>query len=544
MQKPIHLFFARSLIGLAVGCLALSLEAAAPKAVKAPQSSSAQSSAATTAAEVDVPDVVDPDEAAKALAAGISPKDALPRSTVDREKTAVPASATADQAARGTEAAESSPKHQGGTSAAESEDDPIAAIAAGAAESTQSTPESAVATQREQASAEGEAPAQAKDSQGQNGVDTTSAAAQAGQAAPASGVAGANGSAKAGEEKDYGEDHPDPNAQAAAVWSDQVRAKTAVIEPPSMGAIPTFLGVTPYVSTRADVEALFKGKAHYADDAPLGPRSVVTGDDLGLGAQSLLIGYTANGLVSDLYVQVGADQLAHARAVLQEMTAKMDASGLWIKRSGENIWRTAYAEMELSPDPEGGMTVLYGAVARQPWETRLWLDEDPNNRYPRFSGLLIGRSTLDEVVTLMKPRAGCQLGTPAVFPNGSFALTLTGACFGLPKEERSDLWFDADSHRLVRLFINTKASAEDLEAVEAALAKRYSATSEAGVFQVGTAPTRNVWLPRITVLPTEGRLEFDVPVDGMTSAAVNWQAIQKADEARRAEAARIDRLFE
>ena len=123
-------------------------------------------------------------------------------------------------------------------------------------------------------------------------------------------------------------------------------------------------------------------------------------------------------------------------------------------------------------------------------------------------------------------------------------ITLEGNCFGLPQEKESDAWFDADSHRLTRLIIKTQANAEALEPVEAALARRYVATGTPGEFRTAEAPARNIWMPRVSVSPSEGRLEFDVPIDGLTSAATAWEALVKADAARRAEAKRIDKLFE
>ena len=514
-------------IGLTLGVLALTATAAP---VKAPAAAPAGGS---VSAEPDVPEVVDPDEAARALAAGIAPTESLSalKKTAGAKKAASPEQAASEQPRDPNAPVVLGAPAGGAEAAADADEDPIAKIAEKLSQESSET-HSGSAPGSEKPAAE----VKDKDSAG-------GSATPVGETGTASEAKGAESTPPAAQ-SEYGEENPEPRAVAAATWSEEVKAKTKVKELPPLGDIPAFLGVKPYVTKKADVEALFKGKVRYADDGPLGPRHVVTGDDFMMGAQSLLIGYTADGVVSDMYLQIPAVEVDRARSALKGLTAKMSPEGLWIRRSGEHIWRTRTTEMELSPDADGGMTVLYGAVARQQWETRHWLDADPNNRYPRFAGLLIGRSTLDEVVGLLGTREGCSIGTPAVFPNGSFAVTLTGNCFSLPKEERSDLWFDADTHRLVRLVINTGAAPEDMEAVEQALARRYSATDEPGVYQVGTSPARNVWLPRLKVTPAEGRLEVDVPVDGLTSTDTNWIAIQKADQARRKEAARIDRLFD
>ena len=434
----------------------------------------------------DVPDVVDPDDALKALIEGEAPSDTTEHKTLETVNTPAP-----------TENAKPTVEKDG-------------------VETVPVAPEGK-ATEAPKAESKADVKAEVK-------AEKTEA--------------------KPKVEKDYGEDNPNPEAKAAAMWSAQVVEKTQPKMPPELGAIPAFLGITPYQTTKADIEARFKENAFYSDDAPLGPRHVVTGDDFGLGAQTLLIGYTVDRIVSDLYLQIPADKVKYAEIELKGLTAKMDPEGLWTKVRQDLVWRAPAAELELSRDPEGGVTILYGAVARQAWETRQWLDADPNARYPRFSGLLIGHTMLPELQTWAASRSDCRLGTPAIYPNGSFALTLTGACFGLPHEVRSDLWFDADSHRLVRLIVNTKASAEELEPVEAALAKRYKATSEIGAYQTGESPARNVWMPRVRIAPAEGRLEFDVPIDGITSVKTNWEALQAAEAARKAEAKRIDQLFD
>lgn len=502
-----------------------------------------------TNADPNVPDVVDPDDALKALNEVDIPRAASDKTVVEEIKAPAPTRAKTPTSRAGS--TESLPVAPEGPATVIST--PEAASAAGAASAaTAEQVSSDKATPDAAASVSAPAADQAAGTKVDEKANEKAEAKTDEKADPKAEAADGKKAAdeipddQVGQGKvDYGEDHPSPEAKAAATWTDQVIAKTQPKAVPPLGHIPAFLGITPYVTTKADVEARFQKKALYADDAPLGPRHVITGDDFGLGAQTLLIGYTVDGIVSDLYVQVTADKVEAAKVALQRMTAEMDPAGLWTKVGGDSVWRDPAAELELSPDPEGGMTILYGAVARQPWETRQWLDADPNNRYPRFAGLLIGRTTLTELQQWASSRQGCQLGTPAVYPNGSFAITLKGVCFGLPKEEKSDLWFDADSHRLVRLIVSTKASADELEPVSAALAKRYVAVpSEDGVFQTGTSPARNVWMPRVKVTPQDGRLEFDVPIDGITSAQTNWEAIQRADAARRAEAHRIDQLFE
>ncbi|MDY3115603.1 MAG: hypothetical protein SOR95_06485 [Sutterella sp.] len=495
---------------------------------------------AKTADVEEVPDVVDPVEAAKALAAGVPPSGALPKDDTP----------TSRQVANNTTM--SSPTATNNAKSADNQDDPIAAIAREAEKET--PPSEANATQAPQdevtkagtantQSPEGGAPTSASPTASST-ADTSSKPRQPESAAVAEVGPLAIPVDASGRRVEVDESHPTQAVKDAGEWTDEVKAKIAPKTVPNIEGVPAFLGITPYVTTKQDIETRFQGKTHWYESAPFGPGHTITGEDFGLGVNYLLIRYTADNLVSDMYLQIPKDKEASARAEIQKRVKEMDPQGLWVKSGEGSAWRNPVAELELSPDPDGTLTLLYGAVARQPWETRRWLDADPENRYPRFSGLLIGHTSVDELVLAMRSREGCHVGKPSVFPNGGFVITLEGNCFGLPQEKESDAWFDADSHRLTRLIIKTQANAEALEPVEAALARRYVATGTPGEFRTAEAPARNIWMPRVSVSPSEGRLEFDVPIDGLTSAATAWEALVKADAARRAEAKRIDKLFE
>ncbi len=434
---------------------------------------------ATEAETADVPEVVDPQEAQKALEAGLSPEAPLPAGEATSNTTVgqVFDKAQAQSASAETTAQQSASEPAAANSqAATDDDDPIANIAR----------EAQLGDERAEAARE---------------------------------------------------------TNHAEVWPEAIMKATAPQVAPELPALPAFLGLTPYVTTKAEVEARFGDKAHWADDAPLGPRHLITDEDMGLGALSLLVGYTADGLVSDIYVQIPVAKADEARATLQTLTQSMDPQGLWGKSADGRFWRTPVAELTLTYSNDM-LTVLYGAVARQAYETRRYLDEAPEERYPRFAGVWLGRTTLGELRETLRARPSCHVAIPSMLPNGAFVTTLTGACFGLPGEQKSDAWFDAETHRLVRLVISSSASSQALEPVEEALNRRFEKGSVAGEWHLGTSPARNVWMPKIRFSVNTGRLEFDVPVEGMMNAQTSWEALQKAEAARQKEIKRIEALFQ
>lgn len=309
--------------------------------------------------------------------------------------------------------------------------------------------------------------------------------------------------------------------------------------------VPAFFGLTPYVTSRDDVEKRFGDKARFYEDKRLGKRHIVTGEEFGIKAQSLLISYTVDGLVSDLYVRMPAGDREAVLETLRKMTAEMDPTGIWVREVGRDLWVTKKAVMAVSrAKRDGNFSLEYGAAARKAVETRAWLAQKPEDRCPHFAGLLVGGSDLAEVKKRIEGVKDCDMGDPILLSEGSRTYTLRGACFGIPGEVKSYVWFGADSGKLTRLEILSEGDPVGFESVLPALKKRFRPIDDAGLFETEHAPARNVWSPRIRFDAAGGKLEFWVETDGIkrAEAAYEEHVIQK--KAREAQAKRVDSLFD
>ena len=309
--------------------------------------------------------------------------------------------------------------------------------------------------------------------------------------------------------------------------------------------VPAFLGLTPYVTSRDEVEKRFGEKARFYEDKRLGKRHIVTGEAFGIRAQSLLISYTVDGLVSDLYVRMPADDRETILETLRKLTADMDSTGIWVREVDRDLWVTKKAVMAVSrAKKDGNFSLEYGAAARKAVETRAWLAQKPEDRCPHFAGLLVGGSDLAEVKKRIEGVKDCDMGDPILLSEGSRTYTLRGACFGIPGEVKSYVWFGADSGKLTRLEILSEGDPVGFESVLPALKKRFHAIDDAGLFETEHAPARNVWSPRIRFDAAGGKLEFWVETDGIkrAEAAYEEHVIQK--KAREAQAKRVDSLFD
>ena len=357
-------------------------------------------------------------------------------------------------------------------------------------------------------------------------------------------------------EADEGEEMAKEKAEAAQKtdMKADVKAEESPVPAPTYEALPTegpivsvpeFLGLTPYVTTREDVEAKYGEHARFYEDKRLGKRHIITGADFGIEAQSVLVSYTVDGLVSDIYVRLSADKRDELLERFKTMSAIMDTTGIWVREADRDLWVTKKAVMSVSrAKNDGNFSVEYGAAARKAVETRAWLRESPEDRCPHFSGLLVGGSDLDEVKKRIAGVKDCDMGDPILLSDGSQTYTLRGACFGIPGEVKSYVWFGADSGKLTRLEILSEGDPVGFESVLPALKKRFRAIDEAGLFETEHAPARNVWSPRIRFDAAGGKLEFWVEIDGIkrAEAAYDEYVIQK--KAREAQAKRVDSLFD
>lgn len=309
--------------------------------------------------------------------------------------------------------------------------------------------------------------------------------------------------------------------------------------------VPAFLAITPYVTTLSDVNERFGERARFYEDDRLGKRHIVTGDGVGLDAQSMLISYTVDGRVSDLYLRISADKRAEMLGRLKVMTAGMDPTGIWVREPEQDIWVTKTALLSVSRSRKDGyFSVEYGAAARKALETRAWLHERPDLRCPHFSGLLIGYSDLAAVKERLGSVEGCEISEPIALSDGSTTYTLKGVCFGLPGEVKSYAWFGADGGELTRLEIMSEGDPIGFESVLPALKKRFRALDEEGLFETEHAPARNVWSPRIRFDGAAGKLEFWVESDGAHRAEQAYEAYQIQKKARDLQAKHVDSLFE
>lgn len=346
------------------------------------------------------------------------------------------------------------------------------------------------------------------------------------------------------------EDHAEEAAEAADAKAEETASSTSSadkalpIEGPVV-SVPAFLGLTPYVTTREDVEATYGEHARFYEDNRLGKRHIISGANFGIEAQSVLVSYTFDGLVSDIYVRMSADKRDEVLERLKKMSAVMDSTGIWIREADRDLWVTKTAVMSVSrPKNDGNFSVEYGAAARKAVETLAWLRESPEDRCPHFSGLLVGGSNLAEVKQRIAGIKDCDMGEPIILPDGSQTYTLRGACFGIPGEVRSYVWFGADSGKLMRLEILSEGDSVGLESVLPALKKRYRAIDEAGLFETERAPARNVWSPRIRLDLPAGKLEFWAEIDGIKRAEAAYEDYLLQKKAREAQAKRVDSLFD
>lgn len=319
-----------------------------------------------------------------------------------------------------------------------------------------------------------------------------------------------------------------------------------------LAIVPPFLDFMPYVTTLKDVEEVFGKQARLYDEGRYGRRHIITGQDFDLGITSVLVYYTDQGLLSDVFLRLPSDRRESTLEALRTMTASMSPDGIWTRIGEDDVWRTKSAELTVRPVKGDDFTVEYGATARQARETRAWIEADPAHRAPRFAGLSIGISTAKDVLAKADGER-CRILGPSLQKDGAATYALTGACFGIPGEYQSLAWIAADSGRLTRLFIQSRGDAVGFSSVLPALQKRYKPTKREGEFQAGEAPARNVWPPIIRYTPyakmaggahEEGTLEFFAGIDGVKKAEAEWDKLLEEKKAREAQARRVDSLFE
>lgn len=313
--------------------------------------------------------------------------------------------------------------------------------------------------------------------------------------------------------------------------------------PVPLAVVPPFLDFMPYVTTLKDVEEVFGKQARLYDEGRLGKRHIITGQDFDLGVSSVLVSYTDDGLVSDVFMRAPGEKRPDVLRALQDMAAGMNPDGIWAKDGERDFWYTKTAVLSVGPVKNGDFSIEYGATAREVRETRAWLEEAPLKRAPRFAGVLIGWSTIEDLAERVKPQ-GCEVGKGVPLKDGDQIYTLRGACFGLPGEYQSLVWQAADSGRVMRLIIESKGDPVGFGSVLPALQKRYVPTGREGEFRTAEAPARNIWPPLVRFSAKDGRLEFYAAVDGVKKAEAYWDTLLKEKLAREAQAKRVDSLFE
>lgn len=319
-----------------------------------------------------------------------------------------------------------------------------------------------------------------------------------------------------------------------------------------LAIVPPFLDFMPYVTSLKDVEEVFGKAAHLYEEGRYGKRHIITGQDFDLGVTSILVYYTDQGLLSDVFLRIPSERRSQVLESLRKMADDMSADGLWAKEGERDIWRTKTAELSIGPANGKDFSVEYGATARQVRETRAWLEADPEHRTPRFAGLTIGISTAKDIQAKADGKR-CRILGPSPQKDGSTTYALTGKCFGIPGEYQSLAWIAADNGRLTRLFIQSRGDSVGFASVLPALQKRYKPTQREGEFQVGDAVARNIWPPTIRWTPykktadgsqEEGTLEFYAGIDGVKKAESKWDILLEEKKAREAQAKAVDQLFE
>ena len=361
----------------------------------------------------------------------------------------------------------------------------------------------------------------------------------------------------------------DANAEAVAPTVDRAEATKALEERSSedlkeaqalrtadsvspLAIVPPFLDFMPYVTSLKDVEEVFGKSAHLYEEGRYGKRHIITGQDFDLGVTSILVYYTDQGLLSDVFLRIPSERRPQVLEALKKMADDMSADGLWAKEGDRDIWRTKTAELSIGPANDKDFSVEYGATARQIRETRAWIEADPEHRAPRFAGLTIGISTANDIQAKADGKR-CRILGPSNQKDGSTTYALTGKCFGIPGEYQSLAWIAADNGRLTRLFIQSRGDAIGFASVLPALQKRYTPTQREGEFQVGKAAARNIWPPTIRWTPykktadgsqEEGTLEFYAGIDGVKKAEAKWDLLLEEKKAREAQAKAVDQLFE
>ena len=364
-------------------------------------------------------------------------------------------------------------------------------------------------------------------------------------------------------------ENQDANAEAVAPTVDQAEATKALEERSSedpkeaqalrtadsvspLAIVPPFLDFMPYVTSLKDVEEVFGKSAHLYEEGRYGKRHIITGQDFDLGVTSILVYYTDQGLLSDVFLRIPSERRPQVLEALKKMADDMSADGLWAKEGDRDIWRTKTAELSIGPANDKDFSVEYGATARQIRETRAWIEADPEHRAPRFAGLTIGISTANDIQAKADGKR-CRILGPSNQKDGSTTYALTGKCFGIPGEYQSLAWIAADNGRLTRLFIQSRGDAIGFASVLPALQKRYTPTQREGEFQVGKATARNIWPPTIRWTPykktadgsqEEGTLEFYAGIDGVKKAEAKWDLLLEEKKAREAQAKAVDQLFE
>lgn len=305
--------------------------------------------------------------------------------------------------------------------------------------------------------------------------------------------------------------------------------------------LPNFLGFTLYSDTRQTLTERFGDKLKNADKAN-DRQDFISGADIGLTHRWLLTRYNDQDRLTDITLGFAAKDKKAVLEALQAITAVIDENGVWEKHGDKSLWRTPDLLIRVLPTTQDTFTVHVSAAARDCRETRVWADANPDVRYPRFAGLRIGYDDMDALKEIL-PAQGCRLSDALTAADGSVSYLLTGSCFGLPDEKNAFVQIGRDSPRITRLIIRTDADPERLLPVNEALKKRYRAGDKPGTFYCGTPADAHRQVPVIWFDANDGRLEFFAPVDGIVQARLDYEAALARQKARRAEAKKIDRLF-
>ena len=86
-----------------------------------------------------------------------------------------------------------------------------------------------------------------------------------------------------------------------------------------LAIVPPFLDFMPYVTSLKDVEEVFGKSAHLYEEGRYGKRHIITGQDFDLGVTSILVYYTDQGLLSDVFLRIPSERRPQVLEALKKM---------------------------------------------------------------------------------------------------------------------------------------------------------------------------------------------------------------------------------